>query len=120
MAAISFKPHQHSATTDPRNDLVLLFYLSLYPRKVIADAAVTPFGRNLWYLSKLLASLGFFHNDMSLGEKKLIIAVLVDKEGSEIHKRIAYNNSSPNHSQKRLDRHHFVINSTHDLFCILN
>ena len=104
-----------SATTAPRNDLALLYSLSLYPHKTIADAAVTAFGRHLW-LAELLVGLSFFDNDVSVEEKRLMIASLMDKEGSdEPPKRIPLF-SQP--STKVI--HDFMTKSTRRLFRILN
>lgn len=72
-----------SPTAAPKNDLALLCSLSLYPQKDIADAAMTAFGRHLWYLSELLVGLSFFDNDVSVEEKRLMVLALRDKEGSE-------------------------------------
>lgn len=104
-----------SAITAPKNDLALLCSLSQYPHKTIADAAMTAFGRHLWYLSELLVGLSFFDNDVSVEEKKLMVAALRDNEGSEEPPKRIPLFSHP--STKGL--HDFVTKSTIRLFRIL-
>jgi len=76
---------------------------------------MTAFGRHLWYLSELLVGFSFFDNDVSVEEKKLMVAALRDKEGSEEPPKRISLFSHP--STKGLNN--FVTKSTIRLFRIL-
>lgn len=104
-----------SATTAPRNDLALLCSLSSYPQKAVGDAAMTAFGRHLWYLSELLVGLSFFDDDVSVEEKRMMVRALRDKEGSQESPKRIPSFSEP--STKGL--HDFITKSTLRLFRIL-
>ena len=104
-----------SSAAAPRNDLSLLCALSAYPNREVAEAATTAFGRHLWYLSELLVGFGFFDDNVSVEEKRLMVVALRDTEGSdEPPKRIPLFVSP---ETKGL--HDFVTTSTRCFFKIL-
>ena len=104
-----------SSTAAPRNDLELLCELSRYPNKEIAKAATTAFSGHLWYLSELLVGFAFFDDEVSLEEKKLMVAALAEGEGSNApSKRI-----KPIHDPVAKKLHDFVTTSTVRFFKIL-
>lgn len=72
-----------SPTIAPKSGQALQCSLSLYPQTNIADAAVTAFGSHIWYLAALLLSQSFFHNDVSMEGKMLLVLSIRDKNGSE-------------------------------------
>jgi hypothetical protein len=104
-----------SSAGAPRNDLNLLHTLSEYPERDVAKAAITAFGRHLWYLSELLVGFSFFDDDVSADEKRLMVVAIKETEGSdEPPKRVA---PFLDASMKQL--HHFVTRSTGRFFEIL-
>ena len=68
------------STAAPRNDLALLCTLSTYPNKEVAKAATTAFNRHLWYLSELLIGFGFFDDNVTIEEKRLMVVALKENE----------------------------------------
>ena len=71
------------STAAPRNDLALLCTLSTYQNKEVVKAATTAFNRHLWYLSELLVGFGFFDDDVTIEEKRLMVVALKENEGSK-------------------------------------
>src|SRR5688500_5252097 len=74
------------------------------------------FGRHQWYLSEMLVGLSFFDNDVSVKEKRLMVAALRNKEGSEEPLKRITMFTQP--STKGL--HDFVTKTTVSLFRILD
>jgi len=72
-----------SSTGAPRNNLNLVQLLNQYPDRDVANAALTAFGRHLWYLSELLVGFAFFDEALSAEEKRKMVVALKEREGSE-------------------------------------
>ena len=103
------------STNAPRNDLALLCALTTYQNKEVAQAATTAFNRHLWYLSELLVGFGFFDDDVTVEEKRLMIEALKKNPGSdEPLKRI-----TPFIEPTTKGLHDFVTTSTARFFKIL-
>ena len=50
----------------------------MYPDKDVTKATTTAFGRNLWYLSKLLVDFNFLDEKVLAEKKRMIIVALKD------------------------------------------
>ena len=55
----------------------------MHQNKEVTQAATTAFNRYLWYLSERLVGFGFFDDDLSVKEKRLIIVALKKSQGFE-------------------------------------
>lgn len=104
-----------SSTAAPRNDLHLLSSLSVYPDKDVAKAAITAFGRHLWYISEVLIGFGFFDEAVSTEEKRMMLEALKEKDGSEEPP----NRIAPFVEPVTKQLHDFVTKSTRRFFKIL-
>ena len=103
------------STAAPRNDLALLCTLSTYQNKEVVKPATTAFNRHLWYLSELLVGFGFFDDDVTIEEKRLMVVALKENEGSkEPLKRI-----TPFLEPAKKGLHDFITTSTARFFKIL-
>jgi hypothetical protein len=107
-----------SAAQAPRNDLSLLHLLLEYPDRTIAEAATQAFGRHLWYLSEILVAFALFDDEVSIAEKRLMVAALKEKDGSEDPPKRIKLKDIHDLSSKQL--HNFVTKTTGRFFTILD
>jgi len=106
------------STAAPRNDLALLCTLSSYQNKEVAKAATMAFNRHLWYLSELLVGFGFFDDDVTIEEKRLMVVALKENEGSKEVKK-PLNRITPFLEPATKSLHDFITTSTIRFFKIL-
>jgi hypothetical protein len=105
-----------SSTGAPMNDLTLLCELSAYSNRDVAKAAITAFGRHLWYLSEILVGFSFFDDRVAVEEKRLMMVALRENDGSDDPpKRI-----SPFTEPLTKGIHDFVTKSTLKFFKLLD
>lgn len=84
-----------NAIAAPNNDFILLKKLKLYNKEnsEISEAAVSVFGRHLWYLSPYLAALAFFDENINFAEKRKMVFNLFNRSNHLNEKRIKYSDS---------------------------
>ena len=106
-----------SAAQAPRNDLSLLHLLLEYRDRTIAEAATQAFGCHLWYLSEILVVFALFDDEVSIVEKRLMVAALKEKDGSEDPPKRIKLKDIQDLLSKQL--HNFVTKTTGRFFTIL-
>ena len=83
-----------------------------YQNKEVAKVATTTFSRHLWHLSEVLEGFGFYDDDVSAEEKRMMVVALKENDGC--HQPLKWIAQLPKPAAKGL--HDFVTSSTTRFF----